>query len=167
MSHATSSVRRFSAVAPRESIRKGRLRKAFSTIELPQLGMVIGIFAAFVGLPHLLRSDEQGKSLEAFRYLADVQEAQQEYLAVHGTFANDIDQLDLRQYAPTYFSVGSFADVDKDQAADRWTLTLTRSGGRAGGYGAYTVTFTQHGFDPAHSKIASELCPPGRWIETP
>ena len=35
---------------------------------------------------------------------------------------------------------------------DSWTLTLARQGA-AFGYGAYTVTFTEDGFDPVNSTI--------------
>lgn len=35
---------------------------------------------------------------------------------------------------------------------DAWSLTLTRTGASAG-YGAYTVTFTQNGYDTENSTI--------------
>ena len=45
---------------------------------------------------------------------------------------------------------------------DSWTLTLTRTGASAG-YGAYTVTFTEDGFDTTNSTIAtlSDINPMG------
>ena len=148
-------------MAQTDAISQGRLRKAFSLIEIPQIGIVICILAALVGLPHLLLSDEQSKACEAFQYLANVGEAQQEYRWLHGTYADRIADLDMRRNTPTYFSVGRFAGIGEAGLQDGWSLTLTRSGGRTGGYGDYTVTFTHNGYDPSHSDIAEELCPPG------
>jgi hypothetical protein len=51
-----------------------------------------------------------------------------------------------------YFSIGTIAAGTTGSLQDSWTLTLTRSGASAG-YGEYTVTFTEQGYDGTNSTI--------------
>jgi hypothetical protein len=60
--------------------------------------------------------------------------------------------LDITQSAPKYFSVGEIAAGVSGSLEDSWTLTLTRKGASSG-YGDYTVTFTEDGYDKAKSTI--------------
>ena len=65
----------------------------------------------------------------------------------------------MEQVPPTYFSVGTCGSgTDADSLEDSWTLTLTRSGASSG-YGAYTVTFTENGFDAGNSTITADINP--------
>ncbi|HJN13380.1 MAG TPA: type II secretion system protein [Pirellulaceae bacterium] len=126
-------------------------RKGFSLVELSVVVIIIGVLAAF-GVPRLLKSVERSKAAEAFKYCASVHAAQERYLACEGTYLVDLTQLDMTLVAPKYFTVGTVAAGATTDLEDSWTLTLTRAGA-ASGYGAYTVTFTQDGFDTANSTI--------------
>jgi type IV pilus assembly protein PilA len=134
------------------AVPQGRARKGFSLVELSVVVIIIGVLAAF-GVPRLLQSVERSKASESFKYLASVRAAQERYQARQGTYAADLTTLDLTQTAPTYFTVGA---VTADETT--WTLTLTRAGA-ASGYGAYTVTFTQDGYDAVNSTIVADVNP--------
>ena len=60
--------------------------------------------------------------------------------------------MDIQFAMPKYFTVGSVSPGSTGSLEDSWTLTLTRVGA-SGGYGAYTVVFTQDGYDTTNSTI--------------
>ncbi len=127
-------------------------RNGFSLVELSVVVIIIGVLAAF-GIPRMLKSVERSKAAEAFKYLASVRAAQERYQARESTYAALLTDLDMEQTAPKYFTVGVVAPGSTASLEDSWSLTLTRQGASAG-YGAYTVTFTQDGYDPVASTIA-------------
>lgn len=135
----------------------GRSRTAFSLIELTVVIVIIGVLAAF-GIPRMLKGIERSKAAEAYQYLAAVRSAQERYLARNGTYTDDLTQLDMEQPAPKYFGVGVPAAGGTGSLEDSWTLTLTRQGASAG-YGAYTVVFTEDGFDAVNSTIPADINP--------
>ena len=141
------------------ALKTPRVRKGFSLVELSVVVIIIGVLAAF-GVPRLLQSVERSKASEAFKYLASVRAAQERYQARQGTYSSDLAVLDLVQQAPTYFTVGTPAAGSTSSLEDSWTLTLTRAGASSG-YGAYTVTFTELGFDTANSTIVADINPQG------
>ena len=53
---------------------------------------------------------------------------------------------------PKYFSTGTISAGSTGDLQDSWSLSLTRAGASAG-YGEYTVTFTEEGFDSENSTI--------------
>ena len=126
-------------------------RKGFSLVELAVVVIIIGVLAAF-GVPRMLKSVERSKSAEAFKYLAAVRAAQERYQAREGTYTAVLADLDITQSIPKYYSVGVVAAGTTASLEDSWTLTLTRQGASAG-YGAYTVVFTQEGYDTVASTI--------------
>ena len=59
---------------------------------------------------------------------------------------------DFFDSAPKYFTVGAISPGSTSSLEDSWTLTLTRVGASSG-YGAYTVVFTNDGYDSTNSTI--------------
>jgi prepilin-type N-terminal cleavage/methylation domain-containing protein len=130
-----------------------RRAAGFTLVELAVVIVIIGVLAAF-GVPRFIKSVEKSKASEAFEYLASVRTAQERYQSQNGTYAGDVTTLDIQASAPKYFTVGTMALGSTGSLESSWTLSLTRTGSAAG-YGAYTVTFTQDGFDTTNSTIAS------------
>jgi type IV pilus assembly protein PilA len=127
------------------------MKAGFSLVELAVVVVIIGVLAAFA-VPRFRASVERSKAAEAFNYLAAVQAAQERYHARQSTYADDLDVLDIKLTTPKYFSVGSIGAGSTGDLEDSWTLSLTRSGASAG-YGEYTVTFNEEGFDDENSTI--------------
>ena len=140
-----------------QNMLRSRGRKGFTLVELAVVIIIIGVLAAFA-VPRFLDSVERSKAAEAFNYLAAVRAAQERYQVRQGTYAGDLDDLDIQMPAPKYFSVGTPAAGSTSSLEDSWTLTLTRTGS-AGGYGAYTVVFTDQGYDATNSTILAKINP--------
>jgi prepilin-type N-terminal cleavage/methylation domain-containing protein len=138
---------------------RSRARKGFTLVELAVVVVIIGVLAAF-GVPRLLKSVERSKAAESFNYLAAVRSGLERYHARTGSYTSVMGDLDVQLPAPKYFTVGAIAPGSTGNIEDSWTLTLTRTGAAAG-YGAYTVTFTDQGFDPAASTIVADVNPQG------
>ena len=147
-------------------------REGFSLVELAVVVIIIGVLAAF-GVPRMLEAVERSKASEAFGYLSAVRSAQERYQAREGVYADNLSLLDLSQSDPKYFTVGDGdGEIDLTGGVEEgpnlenaWSLTLTRKAG-ASGYGEYTVTFTQEGFDLDNSTIYTDetsrkICPVG------
>ena len=125
--------------------------QGFTLVELAVVVIIIGVLAAFA-VPKFRDAVERSKASEAFNYLATVRASQERYHARNSTYASDLTKLDVHLADPKYFSVGT---VDDASLETTWKLTLTRAGAAAG-YGEYTVTFTEEGFDEADSTVADE-----------
>ena len=128
-----------------------RNSRGFTLVELAVVVVIIGVLAAFA-VPRFLASVERSKAAEAFNYLSSIQAAQERYHARQGTYADDVTNLDIKMTNLKYFTVGTVAAGSTGSLQDSWTLTLTRTGASAG-YGEYTVTFTQEGYDNENSTI--------------
>lgn len=133
-------------------------RKGFTLIELAVVVVIIGVLAAF-GVPRLLKSVERSKASEAFAYLQAIRAGQERYHAREGTYTATLADLDVQIPGPKYFALGTVVAGGTGNLEDSWSLTLTRSGAAAG-YGAYTVTFTDQGFDTS-STILADISPLG------
>jgi prepilin-type N-terminal cleavage/methylation domain-containing protein len=132
-------------------------RRGFTLVELAVVVVIIGVLAAF-GVPRFLQSVERSKASEAFAYLGAVRTAQERYHAREGTYADALTKLDIQSAAPKYFTIGTISQGSTSSLEDSWQLTLTRTGSSAG-YGAYTVTFSDQGFQEADSTIPAAISP--------
>lgn len=130
---------------------RGSKQGGYSLVELSVIMIIIGTLAV-IGIPRLLHEVERSKSSEAFKYCASVRAAQERFQARQGTYSSDLTGLDMEQTAPKYYTVGSITPGDTGNLEDSWSITLTRQGASSG-YGAYTVTFTQDGYDKPNSTI--------------
>ncbi len=126
-------------------VSRSKTRKGFTLVELAVVIVIIGVLAAF-GVPRFLKSVERSKAAEAFSYLSAVRSSQERYSAQYGQYSTDLTQLDIQIPPPGYFTVGTVTAGSTGKIDNSWTLTLTRTGASAG-YGAYTVTFTDQGYD--------------------
>ena len=129
-------------------------RRGFTLVELAVVVVIIGVLAAFA-VPRFMASVERSKAAESFNYLSSIQAAQERFHARQGTYAVDVNDLDIKMTNLKYFTVGIVEAGSTASLEDSWTLTLTRAGASAG-YGAYTVTFTEQGFDSLNSTITAK-----------
>ena len=152
-------------VAPAPERRRGSFVpgevEGFTLVELAVVIVIIGVLAAFA-VPRFRDAVERSKAAEAFNYLSSVATAQERYHARLGTYTDNLVQLDIKMSAPKYFTLGTVGPGTTGNIEDSWTLTMTRSGAAAG-YGSYTVTFTEQGYDHGNSTIdaLSEINPMG------
>ena len=128
-----------------------RKAKGFTLVELAVVVVIIGVLAAFA-VPRFLASVERSKASEAFNYLSSVQAAQERFHARQGTYASELTDLDIKMTAPKYFSTGTISAGSTGDLQDSWSLSLTRAGASAG-YGEYTVSWCEEGFDSENSTI--------------
>jgi prepilin-type N-terminal cleavage/methylation domain-containing protein len=139
---------------------KAIARTGFTLVELAVVIMIIGVLAAFA-VPKFKAAVERSKTIEAFNYLASIQAAQKRYHAKQSIYATNVADLDIQMAAPKYFTAPkTFTAGTSGDLEDSWTLTLTRCGSTAG-YGEYTVTFIETGFDSEASDIPNEINPMG------
>lgn len=134
-----------------EKIRAKRGQKGFTLVELAIVIVIIGVLASF-GVPRFRDAVERSKAGESLNYLSAIRAAQERFHAREGTYAEDLADLDVSIPAPKYFSVGTIAAGSTSDIESSWSLTLTRVGASAG-YGAYTVAFTELGYDPDNSTM--------------
>ena len=145
-----------SLASARERLRQRR--RGFTLVELAVVVVIIGVLAAF-GVPRFLQAVERSKAAEAFAYLSAVRTSQERYLALQGTYADVLTNLDIQSPAPKYFSVPtSCSPGSTSSLQNSWSLTLTRAGASAG-YGQYTVVYTDQGYDSTNSTIPAEIAP--------
>lgn len=122
---------------------------------MPVQFVIISVMAGMftVGGISLVRDSlEQRRALEAFHYLSLVRQAQHQFFDRKGTYSSNLDGLDIELPALQYFRPRVLREGVTGNYRDSWQLTLVRQDGWQG-YGNYTVTFTDLGFDPGNSSI--------------
>ncbi len=117
----------------------------FTLVELAVVIVIIGVLAAF-GVPRFLESVERSKAAESFNYLSAIVSSQERYHARQGSYGSLLSVLDIDLADLEYFTAGTILAGPTGTLQTSWRLTLPRVGASAG-YGAYTVSFTQEGFD--------------------
>jgi prepilin-type N-terminal cleavage/methylation domain-containing protein len=137
--------------------KKSTKRTGFTLVELAVVIVIIGVLAAFA-VPRFRAAVERSKASEAFNYLASFQAAQEVYHARMAEYAdaNGVASLDVKMSTPKYFDIETITTTDNWET--HWSLTLTRNGATAGytvGGVAYTVVFTEEGYDATASTIES------------
>jgi prepilin-type N-terminal cleavage/methylation domain-containing protein len=140
------------------TISRMRTRKGFTLVELAVVIVIIGVLAAF-GVPKFLNSVEKSKAAEAFNYLSTVQSAQERYIAQNGYYATTVAALDITMPAPQYFDTPTTITATAvTTGTPTWSLTLSRLSTASF---AYTVAWTQNGFDTTNSTITTypAICP--------
>lgn len=125
--------------------------KGFTLVELSVVIVIIGVLAAFA-VPRFRNAVERSKAGEAFNYLSSVATAQERHHSRQGTYADILGKLDIKMSAPKYFAVAGVQPGTSGDLEDSWSLTLSRQGASAG-YGAYTVSFTEEGYDSQNSTL--------------
>ena len=131
--------------------RKYLNQKGFTLVELAIVIVIIGVLASF-GVPRFRNAVERSKAGEAMNYLSTIRASQERYHAIFATYGNDLGNLDVIFPIPKYFTVGLVGPGTTADLESSWSLTLTRLGASAG-YGPYSVTFTEQGYDAVNSTI--------------
>lgn len=129
-------------------------KAGFSLVELTIVVVILGVLA-MMGVPRYQKVVERAKAAEAFTYLAHIEGAQERHNARTGQYARYLSQLDISGPAPQHFRVGGFTSYNWQT---QWELKLTRQGASSG-FGAYTVTWNQDGFQRYRSSIHTDLLP--------
>lgn len=129
-----------------------RITRGFTLVEFALVLVVIGLLSSF-GLPRFRDTVERAKAGESLNYLSAVRVAEQRFHAREGTFTTIRSELDVAIATPKFFRVGGIVVGSSDDIADSWSLTLTRVGASSP-YGAYTVTFSESGYDADNSTLS-------------
>ncbi|MBC8406129.1 MAG: prepilin-type N-terminal cleavage/methylation domain-containing protein [Planctomycetes bacterium] len=126
----------------------------FSLVELTIVVVILGVLA-MMGVPRYQKVVERAKAAESFTYLAQIEGAQERHNARTGEYAKKLSQLDITISNPKHFKVGNFTSYNWQT---QWELKLTRQGASSG-FGAYSVTWNQDGFQRARSSVKNDLLP--------
>ena len=113
----------------------------FSLVELTIVVVILGVLA-MMGVPRYKEVVERAKAADAFTYLAQIEGAQERHNARAGQYAKRMNELDITISNPTHFRIGKFTSYNWQT---QWELKLTRQGASSG-FGAYSVTWNQDGF---------------------
>jgi type IV pilus assembly protein PilE len=128
-------------------------KAGFSLVELTIVVVILSVLA-MMGVPRYQKVVERAKAAEAFTYLAQIGGAQERHNARTGQYAKAMSQLETSVSRPSHFKVGSITSYNWQT---QWELRVTRNS--PSGFGAYSVTWDQNGFQRARSSINADLLP--------
>lgn len=128
------------------------MKKGFTLFELAVLILIIGILSIFA-IPKFRRTAEMSKANAALDYLSNVRLAYKKYHFKNKTYTENLSELNITFPMPEHFEIQTLATDEKS-----WSLTLKRKSPHSG-YGNYTITFNQNGFDTQNSTIAAKINP--------
>ena len=137
-----------------------RSQSGFSLVELTIVVVILGVIA-MIGVPKYRTVVERAKSSEALVFMHHVEVQQAGFQAWKGRYAKSFSE--LKSYSgsgfsqPKHFTISDFTSFNWET---KWSLRLTRDGASSG-FGAYTVSWDQGGFNAARSSIPSSLKPDG------
>jgi prepilin-type N-terminal cleavage/methylation domain-containing protein len=143
----------------KRTVSRIRTRRGFTLVELAVVIVIIGVLAAF-GVPKFLQSVEKSKASEAFNYWSSVQAAQERYIAQNGVYwaSTNTDTLDIVLPTLQYFTAPTITASNTTAGSPTWAGSLARIAGSSS-YGAYTVAWSQNGFDSTNSTIPQAISP--------
>ena len=125
---------------------------------IAECGVVLATVALIgsFGVPGLGAAMERSRVNEAVEYLTGVRLAQERHRLRHGRYAAELAALDLHRPLPSSFRVGRIAAHHEPEDGPSWVMTLMRRPTRLIPE-SYTVTFTERGFDPSRSTVATRF----------
>ncbi len=137
-----------------------RSQSGFSLVELTIVVVILGVIA-MIGVPKYRTVVERAMASEALVFMHQVEAQQAGFQAWKGHYAKSFSELNGFSGSglsrPRHFTISDFTSFNWET---KWSLRLTRQGASSG-FGAYTVSWDQDGFNPARSSIPTSLKPDG------
>ena len=132
-------------------IGKNNKIKGFHILESAVIIVIIGVLVSFA-VPRLRGVVERSKVNEAFMFLEEVKASQEKYYAREGKYADNLDAIGIEKSDSKYYIIGIIQAGSTGSIKDSWFLMLTR---KNTGNDAYTIAFTEEGFDRTNSTIVN------------
>jgi type IV pilus assembly protein PilA len=129
-------------------------KSGFSLVEATVVVVIFGVLA-MMGVPRYQEVVERAKAAESFSYLAQIEGAQERHNIRTGEYAKKLSQLDVTISNPKHFEVGNLTSYNWQT---QWELKLTRKDASFS-FGAYSVTWSQDGFQRSRSSVKAGLLP--------
>ena len=132
-------------------IGKSNKIRGFHLLESAVVIVIIGVLVSFA-VPRLRGVVERSKVNEAFMFLEEVKASQEKYHVREGKYANNLNSLGIKKSYSKYYIIGIIQAGSTGSIKNSWFLMLTR---KNTGSGAYTIAFTEEGFDRTNSTIVN------------
>ena len=137
-----------------------KYRSGFSLVELTVVVVILGVLAT-LAVPRFRTSVERTKATEGLSYLHQMERQQSRFFSTMGRYSHSKQELEDVMgetiHTPKFFSTSAISSSNWEK---RWSTKLTRNS-ESSGFGRYTITWGQDGFEASKSSISSELKPDG------